>query len=299
MKIACLAAIFCTLPAWADSTLQPREFVNLGASAPAGLLVVEKKWNKLSYYRSDKGDFQLVKSYHAFTGKKAGRKEVEGDMKTPEGVYWLQDEIPSTQLNERYGTGAFALNYPNIFDKLASKSGQGIWLHGRSPTDEGGTRGCVALDNADLNDLRPYLTPHHTPILIVNEITYVTSMEEWNRTIGDVVNFLQTWKAAWEQGDFPSYSQFYAASFPDRSKWLQFKEQVYDTAKNQVATLTSQPFIFSYAGQTVVAFQQEDGAGQILSLRRQGSQYEILDEVWLSSLKHEPKAGAAPLLSLR
>ena len=62
-------------------------------------------------------------------------------------------------------------SYPNIFDQSLNKNGSGIWIHGM-PYDserEKFTKGCIALDNKDLETLEKNLDIQKT-ILITNNI---------------------------------------------------------------------------------------------------------------------------------
>ncbi|SCY51151.1 L,D-transpeptidase family protein [Thiohalorhabdus denitrificans] len=100
-------------------------------------------------------------------GANPGDKRVEGDKRTPEGVYYIQRYLPEPRLAPRYGAGAFPLNYPNIVDRIRDKTGYGIWLHGVDEEDEDktDTKGCVAFDNTSLEVLKEALDIG-TPVVI-------------------------------------------------------------------------------------------------------------------------------------
>ena len=110
---------------------------------PAGLLamapgthslVVEKSTEKLFLYESlGMRPPRLLRAWNATTGRAGGDKLVEGDLRTPEGIYFLTKVIEDRDLPALYGIRAFVLDYPNLFDSLDGKTGSGIWLHA---TDE-------------------------------------------------------------------------------------------------------------------------------------------------------------------
>lgn len=104
-----------------------------------------------------------VKSYRVSLGKKPlGPKEREGDLKTPEGFYWIDWRKPSENFNL-----SMHISYPNARDlakakKLGVPAGSMIMLHG-TPIDEeydedffhtlDWTEGCIALKNADMREV--------------------------------------------------------------------------------------------------------------------------------------------------
>ena len=85
-------------------------------------------------------EWELKQSFSCTTGKKTGDKLREGDLKTPNGVYWLFKSWSGLELAEYfgkaanvYGVGSFELTYPNYLDLvLYGKNGDGIWIHGTS-----------------------------------------------------------------------------------------------------------------------------------------------------------------------
>ncbi|MBR4422611.1 MAG: hypothetical protein IKS68_00150, partial [Mailhella sp.] len=60
----------------------------------------------------------IVKAYPSIHGKVEGDKQVQGDLKTPEGIYFVTRKITQQLDFMEYGPHAFALNYPNPVDRL-------------------------------------------------------------------------------------------------------------------------------------------------------------------------------------
>lgn len=120
-------------------------------------IVVEKAKNRLiALERSTRG-YEIVATYRASFGERAGDKRFQGDRKTPEGVYRvtrLMRDIPKW-----YGPRAYALDYPNQLDRAAGKTGGGIWIHGSGLGKKTApTRGCVELNDEDIVELERYVS---------------------------------------------------------------------------------------------------------------------------------------------
>lgn len=125
---------------------------------------VEKSTNKLTLI--DLKNKKIIFEEPIAYGIERGDKKEYGDKRTPEGVYRIIDFENKFRLQkkygksnvERYGEGAFILNYPNEFDKKERKTGNGIWIHGidsqRDINDINISLGCVILKNKSLLSLR-------------------------------------------------------------------------------------------------------------------------------------------------
>ena len=137
-------------------------------------VVVEKRTQTARLYARGPAGVVLLKTYPCTTGQAEGAKQERGDLKTPDGVYFVSDLLPGQRLPREYGALALPLSYPNAWDRRAGRSGHGIWLHGTdrlgSPFTPRDTRGCVILRNDDLIELAAWIEPQVTPILIAEEI---------------------------------------------------------------------------------------------------------------------------------
>ena len=117
---------------------------------------------------------QVVKSYSVSLGKQSGPKRHEGDLRTPEGFYWLDWRKPS----DRYNL-AINISYPNQADieraaALGKPAGNLIMIHGTPRDPEfpewffsslNWTEGCIALPNNDMEEVWQ-LVPDNTLIEI-------------------------------------------------------------------------------------------------------------------------------------
>ena len=97
---------------------------------------------------------------------------MEGDLRTPEGVYFVGHRINRKLDWDLYGNLAYSLNYPNPVDRIMGKTGGGIWIHGRGkeflPRD---TRGCVALKVPDMRDMASRIA-YGMPVVIASDLSW-------------------------------------------------------------------------------------------------------------------------------
>jgi len=125
--------------------------------------VIIKKSARMLYLSSAGEIFQ---KYHITLGKiPVGDKEVEGDMKTPEGIYALDYR----QLSDNYYK-SLHISYPNTEDKahaktLGQSAGGMIMIHGTPPSWSlspygdwmnvliDWTEGCIAMSNDDMDEV--------------------------------------------------------------------------------------------------------------------------------------------------
>lgn len=133
------------------------------ASAAAALLadsiVVEKHLRRLTLYRAG----QPVKQYAIALGRNpSGRKVQTGDLKTPEGTYFIEGRNTQSQYYR-----SLRISYPDMLDQLRAQSlgltaGGDIMIHGLPPGREqigaahrrtDWTEGCIAVTNEELDEI--------------------------------------------------------------------------------------------------------------------------------------------------
>jgi LysM repeat protein len=120
-------------------------------------IVISKESMTLNLYDSEGG---LIFSFPVAVGKNYGNKEKIGDMKTPEGefsIVQIQDASAWTH-DFKDGKGVIAGCYGNWFIRLKTPPHTGIGIHGTHAPESIGTRateGCIRLNNADLDKLKP------------------------------------------------------------------------------------------------------------------------------------------------
>ncbi len=181
-------------------------------------IVVEKMTQKLFLYAFD-GTFQLLFSFKCATGEVPGAKLRSGDRKTPEGVYFFLNEYIDENLDPIYGTRAYPMDYPHIFDQVAGLKGYSIWLHGTNrPIIARSSNGCIALANNDINKLSKYITLNRTPIIIVDKIKLV-SVNSINRIKNNLLKFINQWNQTLEKGTFKEFIKYYDSEYSIDLSW--------------------------------------------------------------------------------
>src|SRR4051812_8341532 len=93
------------------------------AEKPTTAILVDKKTSNLHLCEYVDGAYKILKTYHATLGQVKGDKEDEGDLKTPEGIYTFKHRMTAPQLQRKFGSLAFYMNFPNTFDELAGHKG--------------------------------------------------------------------------------------------------------------------------------------------------------------------------------
>ena len=135
-------------------------------------LVVKKRARQLLVFDGE----NLVKTYQiAISSNSADDKQIEGDHKTPEGEFYLAVKNPKSKFHRSLG-----LSYPNVedakrglrdrlitwqeYDDIVQAIGENrlppqntalggeIYIHGGG-TENDWTRGCIALENDDAEEL--------------------------------------------------------------------------------------------------------------------------------------------------
>ena len=91
-------------------------------------------------------------------GRALGNKEKPGDMKTPEGLFSVQQIQDASAWTHDFGDGKGEIRgaYGSHFIRLKTPGHRGIGIHGTHDPASIGTRateGCVRLNNSDLLEL--------------------------------------------------------------------------------------------------------------------------------------------------
>jgi len=281
-------------PVVSSSAAIPAALVHLTDGAP-DVLVVDKQAHRLYHYRGTAEGPQRVAVYPCVIGKAAGRKRRPGDLRTPEGVYFLEDRMTDAELAPRYGVLAYPTDYPNSFDRLAGRQGDGIWLHGTDDPERlalrDDSRGCVVLANDDLLALSRAIRPGRTPVVVVTAIQWVGPAAAAERA-GRVNQWLDGWRKEWEEGDLAAYRARYGAEFfrlarTRPSTWLRRKQEyLREEGRRQiefagVTILRSGDQLVVVCGQTYRSPRHNDTGIKRIYLAADGPAYHIVAEKWL------------------
>ena len=264
-----------------DNSLIPKFFWKLDDRQKFAL-VVDTTRATLFVYQNVGGKPQYVTDFYITIGKLGAEKVIEGDQRTPLGVYFVKAEVPNSQLTDLYGSGAYPLDYPNEWDRINKRTGSGIWLHGtpsntysRPPR---ASNGCVVLANDDLEKLAPYLQVGITPVIITDWIDWNSEKNERERDA--LLQEFEQWRIDWANLDTKAYLEHYSKDFSsdnmDYQSWVDRKKLV-NSSKSWIKVGISNLSAFTYPGQpglAVINFDQ-DYSSSNLSNRMKKRQYWI------------------------
>jgi len=197
------------------------------------VVVVDLSKSRLYLFDSAQPVPELVNDFFISMGRSGAGKNTEGDLKTPLGVYFVQSYIAPDALDDKYGAGAYPINYPNAWDRLNGKTGHGIWLHGtRSGTYNRpifASEGCVVLPNQDLLNLGNFIDLKSTPVLIGENIQWLAA-EQWQQHKNKISLLHNKWKSDWESMNIDNYLSHYSSRFTNGKKdfihWSDHKRRV-------------------------------------------------------------------------
>ncbi|NNE38863.1 MAG: L,D-transpeptidase family protein [Gammaproteobacteria bacterium] len=227
-------------------------------------IIVDMSVSRLFIYQNNNGVPEYIDDFYTTIGKNGTRKMLEGDQRTPVGVYFVTSPIDPQKLPDLYGIGGFAIDYPNVWDKRHGRTGYGIWLHGtpshtlnRAPR---ASDGCVVLSNGDLEAIAPYIKGD-TPVLLAEKIEWVEK-QQWLRKQEDYEFVIDQWKRDWESRNADKYLSHYSTTYSglgmDYQAWVNYKKRV-NPSKRYIKIGISEKSIFSYPGEPgviVVTFKQ-------------------------------------------
>jgi len=187
------------------------------------VIAVDASKSRLYLLSNSPQGLHLVADFYISVGKSGISKYLEGDLKTPLGIYYLTTPIDPKLLAPLYGGGALPINYPNPFDLRLGKTGSGIWLHGSPPErysrQPKSTDGCIVLANPDLQKLMATVAIKTTPVIIASQLQWLTPVQLQPERRQFEAS-LDAWRAAKNNGQAELLYSFYAADFNNYGRTL-------------------------------------------------------------------------------
>jgi murein L,D-transpeptidase YafK len=242
-----------------NTALQPNLLVKMSGTQ-THIIVVDTAKSRLFVYKKTEDGLQYMADYYVTIGKNGVGKQVQGDKRTPLGVYFAGQKL-TQPLADMYGDGAYPLNYPNELDQHQNKNGSGIWLHG-TPTDTysrppRASDGCVVLSNPDLKALAPILQTGKTPVIIADNIQWLdtsqstTEIEAQASEKEELQKAIDDWRNDWISQDSDDYLSHYSKKFfysdGGIQKWADYKRSI-QAAKPKVDIQIEDISMFAYPG---------------------------------------------------
>lgn len=255
--------------------------------------IADKSQRTLSLWRQGSGLPQFVTAFPMDMGSNLGDKQVLGDKKTPEGIYFFETMYEGRNLNyEEYGVRAFPMDYPNFFDRRDGKTGSGIWLHAVPDTTSlwRGSRGCLVVRNEIIRDITQYINIGQTPIIVEESVSYVhakqgaESQKSW-------LKWLESWRASWQDKDLDQYMNFYAESFRsnnmNKTAWRQHKDSL-NKRYEYINVRVIEPMIYTQNNRGIIRFLQayesdhnsDFGEKYLFVEKSDDGKFRILNETW-------------------
>ncbi|MDD2929803.1 MAG: L,D-transpeptidase family protein [Sideroxydans sp.] len=252
------------------------------------VVVVDTSKSTLYLYENVNGVPRYVADFYISMGKKGADKVVEGDQKTPLGVYFVESYIPQKKLADLYGSGAYPISYPNEWDKRQGRNGHGIWLHG-TPSDTysrppRASNGCVVLSNADLQRLGRNIEVGTTPVIITHGIDWQNESDSHERDA--LLQSIEKWRNDWESRDTDRYLYHYAQDFSTgnatRTAFAEQKRLV-NTGKSWIKVQIENLSVFSYPtlpDLVVVDFEQDYQSNNLSNRMHKRQYWQKRDGRW-------------------
>ena len=269
----------------------PSQFMALAPSSRHAI-AIDTSRSRLYLFENSRTGLRLAADFYISIGKLGTEKNVEGDKRTPLGIYFITSNLDPKTLTNFYGSGALPINYPNPLDQSRGKTGSGIWLHGTPPEQFSraprASDGCVVLANPDLERLIRTVQVRTTPVVIAQSLqwqppqTVASGAETFVATLG-------RWQQAKSSGDLSQMLNFYAADFRSQDKtlaqWTPTLRQEMERIQGRTITLKDVSYLHwkDAADTMVVTFGEVIEGMRTGSVKRQywirqGPQWKIFFE---------------------
>ena len=202
--------------------MAPSQFLKLSGLTKHAI-AVDASRARLYLFENTPNGLKLLADYYISVGKLGIEKTLEGDLRTPLGVYFVTSNLDPTSLKDFYGSGALPINYPNQLDLRRGKTGGGIWLHGTPPAQFSraplATDGCVVLANPDLERIIKTVEVRSTPVVIAANLKWVAP-QSLGTDVKSFEDVFKGWHQAKASGDIERLASWYAPDFTSFGKTL-------------------------------------------------------------------------------
>jgi murein L,D-transpeptidase YafK len=204
--------------------------------------------------RTQEGNYLKRVSTSISIGKEGFGKQVEGDRKTPVGIYQITSFLKDEQLDDYYGIGAYPLNYPNIWDRLSGRTGHGIWFHGLPKGTETrpllDSEGCVITDNLTLQKFADFIETGESLFVLSESLDWLEPGTM--QPSADILEAIESWRADWQNNNISEYLANYHLNFTDSRRnlkqWKTYKTRV-NGLKTYIRIILSKMSVIAYPGE--------------------------------------------------
>ncbi len=255
-------------------------------------IAIDASRSRLYLFENRATGLTLVADFYISVGKSGLEKNIEGDLRTPMGVYFITSNLDPKSLKNFYGSGALPLNYPNVLDSKRGKTGKGIWLHGTPPGQFSrppqATDGCVVLANPDLDQIIRTVEVRTTPVVISQQLNWITQkvVRSESKAFEDALN---AWQTAKSSGNVDRVLSFYSPDFNNNgqtlTEWTPTLRTELTKGRGRAIQLKDLSLLrWTDANDTMIVTFGEVAAGTVTGptkrqyWARQGSQWKIFFE---------------------
>ena len=269
----------------------PSQFLTLSPQNKHAI-AIDTSRARLYLFENTASGMALIGDYYISVGKSGIEKAIEGDLRTPLGIYFVTSNLNPRSLKDFYGSGALPINYPNQLDLKRGKTGSGIWLHGTPPDQFSraplSTDGCVVLANPDLERIIRTVQIRTTPVVIAKSLQWV-AQHTLKTDSATFEEHFHGWAAAKSSTDVTRLLSWYSPEFSSFGKSLTQWTPTLQGELNKSAGRGVQVKDVSYlrwkdASDTMVVTFAELNRGSAVGVvkrqywTRQGSQWKIFFE---------------------
>lgn len=269
----------------------PSQFLTLSPQNKHAI-AIDTSRARLYLFENTANGMALIGDYYISVGKSGIEKAIEGDLRTPLGIYFVTSNLNPKSLKDFYGSGALPINYPNQLDLKRGKTGSGIWLHGTPPDQFSraplSTDGCVVLANPDLERIIRTVQIRTTPVVIAKSLQWV-AQHTLKTDSATFEEHFHGWAAAKSSTDVTRLLSWYSPEFSSFGKSLTQWTPTLQGELNKSAGRGVQVKDVSYlrwkdASDTMVVTFAELNRGSAIGVvkrqywTRQGSQWKIFFE---------------------
>lgn len=222
----------------------PASLLQLGSDIQH-VVAVDLEQSRLYLINNDQDGARVINQHYAGSGLGGYGKQLEGDLRTPTGIYRVTQFRSDDSLPPLYGSGALTLNYPNAMDRLQHRTGSGIWLHGVPPNNLSraprSSRGCVVMPNDMLEQLQRSVDPKHTLVVLSGELDWTTTS---NISPGkdSYLKLFERYQHAWGAKDADDLDRLHAENLFDsvvapRIKSSRFRNKLASVKSDDITVL--------------------------------------------------------------
>jgi len=218
-------------------------FFSLSASASLPgidelVVVVDKKAFQTHLANYNDGRLDIKQTFRTTMGQVMGDKIIEGDKKTPEGIYDFTSFHQAPALKAKFGPRAIYVGYPNVMDKNGAKTGFDILIHGTDEPErlekQFDSLGCVVLDNDNVKTIYDNVKLRETKVIITKDFAPLQNTTR----LPKAKEFFNRWLNAWSSQDLTTYIESYADEFrSDNMNRVAFKKYK-DSLNKKYETIT-------------------------------------------------------------